>query len=62
MSAISMLAISAVLFFFWPVVYNGLVAFGKGISSLGFVGAGLYHQTRKQNSRHGVSLLELIVG
>lgn len=42
MSAISMLAISAVLFFFWPVVYNGLVAFGKGISSLGFVGAGLY--------------------
>ena len=42
MSAISMLAISAVLFFFWPVVYNGLGAFGKGISSLGFVGAGLY--------------------
>ena len=42
MSAISMLAISAVLFFFWPGVYNGLVAFGKGISSLGFVGAGLY--------------------
>ncbi|HGS8686888.1 TPA: N-acetylglucosamine-specific PTS transporter subunit IIBC [Enterococcus faecalis] len=42
MSAISMLAISAVLFFFWPVVYNGLVAFGKGIPSLGFVGAGLY--------------------
>ena len=42
MSAISMLAISAVLFFFWQVVYNGLVAFGKGISSLGFVGAGLY--------------------
>ncbi|MET1239320.1 N-acetylglucosamine-specific PTS transporter subunit IIBC, partial [Enterococcus faecalis] len=42
MSAISMLAISAVLFFFWPVVYIGLVAFGKGISSLGFVGAGLY--------------------
>lgn len=42
MSAISMLAISAVLFFFWLVVYNGLVAFGKGISSLGFVGAGLY--------------------
>lgn len=42
MSAISMLAISAVLFFFWPAVYNGLVAFGKGISSLGFVGAGLY--------------------
>ncbi|MGH2140820.1 PTS transporter subunit EIIC, partial [Enterococcus faecalis] len=26
----------------WPVVYNGLVAFDKGISSLGFVGAGLY--------------------
>lgn len=42
MSAISMLAISFVLLFIWPVVYNGLVAFGEGISSLGFVGAGLY--------------------
>ncbi len=42
MSAISMLIISAVLFFVWPMVYNVLVSFGRGISSLGFVGAGLY--------------------
>ena len=42
MSAFSMLFVSMVLFFFWPVVYNGLVTFGKGIASLGFVGAGLY--------------------
>ncbi|WP_430606162.1 PTS system, N-acetylglucosamine-specific IIBC component [Enterococcus sp. AZ170] len=42
MSAIAMLAISFVLLFIWPVVYNGLVAFGEAISSLGFVGAGLY--------------------
>ncbi|WP_086444421.1 N-acetylglucosamine-specific PTS transporter subunit IIBC [Candidatus Enterococcus lemimoniae] len=42
MSAIAMLVISFVLLFIWPVVYNGLVAFGEAISSLGFVGAGLY--------------------
>ncbi|MBO0441717.1 PTS system, N-acetylglucosamine-specific IIBC component [Enterococcus sp. DIV0212c] len=42
MSAIAMLAISFVLLFIWPVVYNGLVSFGEAISSLGFVGAGLY--------------------
>jgi len=42
MSAIAMLAISFVLLFIWPVVYDGLVAFGEAISSLGFVGAGLY--------------------
>ncbi|GLC30746.1 N-acetylglucosamine-specific PTS transporter subunit IIBC [Clostridium omnivorum] len=33
---------SAVLFFIWPAVYGGLVAFGKGIISLGAVGAGVY--------------------
>lgn len=42
MSAIAMLAISFVLLFIWPVVYNGLVSFGEAISNLGFVGAGLY--------------------
>lgn len=42
MSAIAMLVISFVLLFIWPVVYSSLVAFGEAISSLGFVGAGLY--------------------
>lgn len=42
MSALAMLVISATLLFIWPSVYDVLVAFGKGISRLGFVGAGLY--------------------
>lgn len=42
MSALSMLVISLVLLFVWPVVYSGLVSFGKSISDLGFIGAGLY--------------------
>ncbi|MBP2242157.1 PTS system N-acetylglucosamine-specific IIC component [Cytobacillus eiseniae] len=42
MSAVAMLAASAVLFFVWPVVYSWLVSFGEGISSLGAIGAGLY--------------------
>ncbi|KST47246.1 N-acetylglucosamine-specific PTS transporter subunit IIBC [Enterococcus durans] len=42
MSALAMLVISAILLFIWPSVYDVLVAFGKGISHLGFVGAGLY--------------------
>ncbi|CRK81791.1 N-acetylglucosamine-specific PTS transporter subunit IIBC [Neobacillus massiliamazoniensis] len=42
MTAVSMLVISGVLFFVWPVIFTGLVSFGKGISTLGAVGAGLY--------------------
>lgn len=42
MSAVSMLLISAAMFFIWPVVYSGLVAFGTSISNLGAAGAGLY--------------------
>ncbi|WP_375152059.1 N-acetylglucosamine-specific PTS transporter subunit IIBC [Enterococcus mundtii] len=42
MSALSMLVISSILLFIWPTVYDVLVSFGKGISQLGFVGAGLY--------------------
>jgi N-acetylglucosamine PTS system EIICBA or EIICB component len=34
--------VSALLFFIWPVIYTGLVSFGKGIAELGAVGAGLY--------------------
>lgn len=42
MTAVSMLAVSAVLFFLWPVIFTGLVSFGKGIAHLGAFGAGLY--------------------
>lgn len=40
-AAFSILA-ALILFFIWPVVYGGLVAFGKSIVSTGFVGAGIY--------------------
>lgn len=33
---------SVVLFFVWPLVFGGLVAFGKAILGLGAVGAGIY--------------------
>ncbi|MDY0395757.1 N-acetylglucosamine-specific PTS transporter subunit IIBC [Virgibacillus halophilus] len=42
MAAAAMVVMAAVLFFVWPVVFGWLVAFGKAISSLGAVGAGLY--------------------
>ncbi|WP_086313012.1 PTS system, N-acetylglucosamine-specific IIBC component [Enterococcus sp. 7F3_DIV0205] len=42
MTALAMLVASGVLFFLWPVVFSGLVAFGESISKLGAVGAGLY--------------------
>ncbi|MDP4086467.1 MAG: N-acetylglucosamine-specific PTS transporter subunit IIBC [Bacillota bacterium] len=42
MTAVSMLVVSAVLFFAWPVIFTGLVNFAEGISKLGFVGAGIY--------------------
>ncbi|MCD7036356.1 N-acetylglucosamine-specific PTS transporter subunit IIBC [Metabacillus sp. GX 13764] len=42
MSAAAMLVVSLIFLFVWPVVYSGLVSFGTAISSLGFVGAGIY--------------------
>lgn len=33
---------SLVLFFVWPIVYGGLVSFGKAIVSTGAIGAGIY--------------------
>ena len=36
------IVVSAVLLFVWPLIFQGLVALGKGISSLGAVGAGIY--------------------
>ncbi|WP_182199749.1 N-acetylglucosamine-specific PTS transporter subunit IIBC [Paraliobacillus salinarum] len=42
MTAVSMLAVSGILFFAWPVIYTGLVSFGEAISGLGAAGAGIY--------------------
>ncbi|WP_251551540.1 N-acetylglucosamine-specific PTS transporter subunit IIBC [Neobacillus muris] len=42
MTAVSMIIVSAILFFVWPVIYTALVSFGKGIAELGAIGAGLY--------------------
>ncbi|UTR08187.1 N-acetylglucosamine-specific PTS transporter subunit IIBC [Alkalihalobacillus sp. LMS6] len=41
-TAAVMMALSAVFFYIWPYVYNGLVTFGMWISQLDFIGAGLY--------------------
>ena len=41
-TALSTLAVCIVLFFAWPVLYNGLVAFGTSILNLGAIGAGIY--------------------
>ncbi|NMD70061.1 PTS transporter subunit EIIC [Bacillus sp. DNRA2] len=42
MTALAMLAASFVLYFVWPAIFSGLVSFGKTISDLGAVGAGIY--------------------
>ncbi|MEW9053877.1 MAG: N-acetylglucosamine-specific PTS transporter subunit IIBC [Neobacillus sp.] len=42
MTSVAMLVVSLVLFFVWPVIYTGLVSFGKTIAELGAAGAGLY--------------------
>ena len=34
--------VSVILFFVWPMVYGGLVAFGTAVSSTGAIGAGIY--------------------
>lgn len=41
-TAATMMVLSAVFFFIWPFVYNGLVTFGVWISQLDYIGAGLY--------------------
>src|SRR5438105_3448593 len=35
MTAVSMLVVSGVLFFIWPLIYTALITFGKTISDLG---------------------------
>lgn len=34
--------LSVIMFFIWPILYGGLVAFGTAISSTGAIGVGLY--------------------
>ncbi len=41
-TALVSLVACLVLFFVWPVVYTGLVIFGKGILGMGAAGAGIY--------------------
>ncbi len=41
-TSVAMIVVSVILFFVWPFVYSGLVAFGIKISGLGPVGAGIY--------------------
>ena len=36
------IVVSAILLFVWPIIFQGLVALGNGIQSLGAVGAGIY--------------------
>ena len=42
MTALTMLVVSGVMFFIWPVIYSALVTFGTSIASMGAVGAGIY--------------------
>ncbi|RKQ32521.1 N-acetylglucosamine-specific PTS transporter subunit IIBC [Oceanobacillus halophilus] len=42
LTAATMLIVSLILLFIWPIVYSGLVSFGEAISGLGALGAGLY--------------------
>ncbi len=41
-TALVSIVLAAVLFFVWPLVYNGLVTLGESVVSLGAVGAGIY--------------------
>ena len=42
MTSVAMIIVSLPLFFVWPIIFSGLVSFGKSISSLGPLGAGIY--------------------
>lgn len=41
-TSVFMILVSVVLFFIWPIVFTGLVAFGQGVAKLGPIGAGIY--------------------
>ncbi|XKM13482.1 N-acetylglucosamine-specific PTS transporter subunit IIBC [Orbaceae bacterium ac157xtp] len=40
--SVVMLVISAIFYFIWPIIFDGLVSFGEYIKNLGPVGAGIY--------------------
>lgn len=42
LSAGAMLIISGVLYFVWPIAYQGLIIFGEAIAKMGPLGAGIY--------------------
>ncbi len=42
MSTLMTLIVCIPMYFFWPIIYGGLVSFGKGIISMGPLGAGIY--------------------
>ena len=42
LTSVEAMLLSLVLYFIWPVLYSGLVTFGKSIVSMGPVGAGIY--------------------
>ena len=42
LTSVAMIGVSALLYYFWPILYEGLVGFGKTISGLGAPGAGAY--------------------
>lgn len=41
-TAMVSIVVSAILFFVWPLLYNGLIFIGESIISIGAVGAGIY--------------------
>lgn len=41
-TALFSVVVAVILFLVWPIVYNALVTFGKGIISAGPIGAGIY--------------------
>lgn len=41
-TSLAMIAVSALLYFLWPLCYNALVAFGESISTMGAFGAAIY--------------------
>ena len=42
MTALVSILTSIVLLFVWPIIFDGLVALGNGVASLGGIGAGIY--------------------
>lgn len=41
-TSIVMIVVSFILMYLWPVIFNGLVGFGKSITGIGAIGAGIY--------------------